>query len=159
MNTHSAVDLCVSIMAASPLLASWYAIMAIVVISVETLNMEKNAVFHAGDTLQMDSRPPPAHRCRQWGQKWLSRLKSARVSIMGFSIAPRRGRGGCVCMSAATRRSSAAARRTARRSPPPSRGARSKPARRRRTRRALLRALLRAPPRVPSRALPCAGAL
>ena len=71
MKTHSAVDLYVSIIAASPLLASWCAIMTIVVISVETLNMEKNAVFHAGDTLQIDSRPPSprtpltASGCRQ----------------------------------------------------------------------------------------------
>ena len=90
MNTHSAVDLCVSIIAAPPLLAIWYAIMTIVAISVETLNMEKNAVFHAADTLQIDSRPPLSPVCErpQWEQKRLSpaRMFAMRILLLRSAI-------------------------------------------------------------------------
>ena len=97
MNTHSAVVLYVSIIAASPLLAIWYAIMAIVVISVETLKMEKNAVFQAGETLQMDSRPaasPSALVSTMFGRPQWAQISVSQLSMFGRS-SPLFGFGGC----------------------------------------------------------------
>ena len=57
--------------------------------------MEKNAVFQAGDTLQMDSRPAPASALRsmrfsppQWAQISVSQLSMFGRSPFRYAVSP-----------------------------------------------------------------------